>query len=459
MVKKINKEYSSFRDPSGYIYYDNGKIYRRINKCYFKEYDYFVSSGLYDELVSNNYIIKHREVYRCNDYITLEVDKVPFISYPYEWCFLELKDASLLTLKIQKIALKYNMTLKDASGYNIQFINGNPIFIDTLSFAFYEEGTPWGAYGQFCRHFMGPLLLMRYVNESLNTLLKSYIDGVPLDIVRDILKGRGGFTAYIHIIMHSKSISKNNNNINVKKYNVSKNSINNIILMLERQVIKLNRKNFLTEWDNYYDNTNYSDSADKYKQGMVSNYLKIIDMDKDSIIWDLGANDGKYSRIASKYSDNVISFDIDINAVNRNYLMVKENSEKSILPLILDLTNPSPSIGFGNLERKSISARGNAKCIMVLALIHHICISNNVPFNKASKWFSKLGEYLIIEFVDKSDSQVVRLLSTRNDIFRNYDINFFEKEFSKYFEIIKKNKIKDSNRVLYLMRSNCYGKG
>lgn len=449
-----NREFSSFRDPAGYIYYKNNKVYRRINRCYFRQYDYLMKSGLYKELVNNGYLVKHREIERCKDYIIIEVEKILFISYPYEWCFEQLKDAALLTLTIQKIALKYNMILKDASGYNISFFNGKVIFIDTLSFEFYEEGVPWGAYGQFCRHFIAPLLLMKYVDENSNCLLKNYIDGIPIPFANNILKNRGGLVGWQHIRLHSKAILKNNDNIdNVRKVKIGKNNIINMVNMMIRQINKLSRKNVVTEWDNYYDNTNYSDISEESKINLVKDYLEFIKFKKDDIIWDLGANDGKFSRIASLMVSNVISFDIDINAVNRNYNLVKKDEQSGILPLILDLTNPSPAIGFGGCERKSFSDRAPVKCVMALALIHHIAISNNVPFMEIADWFSKLGEYLIIEFVPKDDSKVEKLLKTREDIFDNYNIKSFEKCFSEYFEILKKNNINKSKRIIYLMRS------
>lgn len=448
------KEISSFRDPAGYVYYDNGKVYRKINKCYFKKYDYFMKSGLYDQLISCGYLVCHKEVERNKDYIIIEVQKIPFISYPYEWCFEQLKDAAILTLRIQKIALKYNMTLKDASGYNIQFLHGRVIFIDTLSFDFYEEGSPWGGYGQFCRHFMGPLLLMRYVDEGTNCLLKNYVDGIPIFLVDNILKGRGGFTSRQHIRWHNKAIASNNDNtLNVRKVKISKNSINNMVDMMIRQIDKLKRKSVVTEWDNYYDNTNYSDISDDCKVKLVREYLGEVKFDDDNILWDLGANDGKYSRIAADFCDNVISFDIDTNVVDRNYRMVVLNKEDKILPLLLDLTNPSPAIGFGCSERYSIVDRAGVKCIMALALIHHIAISNNVPFDMIAEFFSKLGQYLIIEFVPKDDSQVLKLLRTRNDIFDTYDKKHFEDSFSRYFKIIKNKNIRGSKRILYLMGS------
>lgn len=453
MERKQNREFSSFRDPAGYVYYENNLVYRRINKCYFKQYEHLMTSGLYDELVEKGYLISHKEIERNKDYIVICVDKIPFISYPYEWCYEELKDATLLTLNIQEICLRYDMTLKDASGYNIQFFKGKFVFIDTLSFDFYEEGSPWGAYGQFCRHFMAPLLLMRYVDEGLNCLLKNYIDGVPLELASNILKRRGGFTALEHIKLHSKAINKNNDNSDGSKVvSLSKNNVNNMILMMKRQVEKLERKYVSSEWDKYYDNTNYNSVADKCKIKYVNEYLENIDLTSEDVVWDLGANDGKYSRIASKIGANVIAFDIDINAVNRNYNFVKNDNEANLLPLILDLTNPSPAIGVNCCERKSLNDRGKVKCVMALALIHHISISNNVSFENVANWFSKLGEYLVIEFVPKEDSQVEKLLRTRDDIFDTYDKNNFEECFSKYYKILMKKNIKESKRIIYLMK-------
>lgn len=452
-MKKNNKNYASFRDPSGYIYEENGKIYRMINKCYMDNFDYFIESGLYDELLKENLIVKHQEIKRTEDNIILEVEKVPFITYPYEWSFDELKDAALLTLRINLIALKYDMILKDASAYNVQFINSRAVFIDTLSFDKYVDGMPWGAYGQFTRHFIAPLLLMNNVDERMNLLLKNYIDGIPLDMVESILKKRGGFFAKQHIIWQNKAIKKHNvysENKNKVKLNISEQSLININIMMQNQITNLKRKKSDTEWDNYYDNTNYSESADKLKQKLILEFIDSIKINDTDIAIDMGANDGKYSRLIMDKFNTIISMDIDYNAVNRNYNVAKENGE-NITPLVFDFNNPSSDVGFACRERDNFSKRSNAKLVMSLALIHHIAISNNVPFNKIAEWLCELGEYLIIEFVPKSDSQVELLLKTRNDIFDSYDEDNFMKEFENYYKIIDSKKIEDSERTLYLM--------
>lgn len=451
-MKKNNKDYSSFRDPSGHIYYEGDKVFRKINKCYIDTYDFFVSSGLYSKLLEEKLIIEHKEIKRSSDEIILEVKKVPFISYPYEWSFDEYRDAALLTLKVNLIALDYGMILKDASVYNVQFINSNPIFIDTLSFDIYEEGTPWGAYGQFTRHFIAPLLLMNNVDERINSLMKNYIDGIPLDMAEAILKKRGGFFTKQHIIWQNKAIKKHNTdgkNIDTLKVSISKQSLININVMMQNQILKMKRKKVDTEWDSYYDNTNYSVDSDEEKQKLVLGFVSKIKFCNELAI-DMGANDGKYSRLIGKYFKSIISVDIDNNAVNRNYKVAKNNNE-NILPLVFDFNNPSPSLGFACRERNDFEKRSNVKLVMALALIHHIAISNNVPFTKIAEWFSHMGEYLIIEFVPKNDSQVELLLKTRRDIFDYYTEEDFENCFSEYFNIIDKKKISNSVRTLYLM--------
>ena len=178
---------SSFRDPSGFLFYRDGELYRQINASYKEDYDRFVRSGLYEKLVSGKLLVTHEEINISAEkpetvYKIIKPEKIPFISYPFEWSFSQLKEAALLTLEIEKIALNYGMTLKDANAYNIQFLRGRPIFIDTLSFEKYEEGKPWIAYHQFCKHFLSPISLMKYTDIRLGQLNRIFIDGIPLDL-------------------------------------------------------------------------------------------------------------------------------------------------------------------------------------------------------------------------------------------------------------------------------------
>lgn len=455
----VNKLPASFRDPSGFLFTEKDTLYRQVNRLYKEDYDYLNKSGLYKKLVDEGLLVPHKEV-RNNlaqtdsAYKILQPTNIPFISYPYEWSFSQLKDAALTTLKIQKIALDHNMSLKDASAFNIQFFEGKPILIDTLSFEKYKEGKPWVAYRQFCQHFLAPLALMSYTDIRLNKLFQLYIDGIPLDLVAKLLPLRTKLkpSLLIHIHLHAAS-QKRYANKEIKKESVKKkfgrHSFLGLIDSLEGAIKGLNWKPKGTEWADYYEgNLNYLPTSLKHKADLVKEFLKIAD---SKSVWDFGANTGFFSRVASDQGIYTISSDIDPAAVEVNYKTAKEKQDKNILPLIIDLTNPSPALGWENKERESFLSRGSPDTSLALALVHHLSISNNLPLDYLARFFSGFAKNLIIEFIPKEDSQVKKLLTSREDIFPNYTYKGFETEFGKFFLIKKKTKIKNSKRFLYLM--------
>jgi hypothetical protein len=346
------------------------------------------------------------------------------------------------------------MMLKDASAYNIQFLLGYAVLIDTLSFDFYEEGVPWQAYGQFCRHFIAPLLLMSNIDVRMGKISQLFIDGIPLDYASSILQNRGGIFAKLHINLHAKAILRHNHDGHytdkTKKNSVlSKSAYISLAQGMLDGIEKLTAPNHSTEWGDYYCSNNYTDISNKGKKTIVSNFLDKCEKIRN--VWDFGANDGTYSRIALSKGANVVAFDIDSVAVERNYQEVKRKRE-NLLPLIFDMTTPSPSIGFGNSERLNISERQKPDCVMMLAVIHHLAISNNLPFNLIVDWLSSISNYLIIEFVPKEDSQVKVLLATRIDIFPNYHEIHFEEVFKSKFNLLAKEYIPESKRTLYLFK-------
>lgn len=451
------KQYSSFRDPSGFLVWDGDELFRQINMNYKNNYDHLMSSGLYATLVEKGLLISHHELnkhegFSEDAYKIIQPEIINFISYPYEWAFSQLKDAALTTLKIQKICLDYGMSLKDASAYNIQFLNGKPIFIDTLSFEIYEKGKPWAAYKQFCQHFLAPLALMSFTDIRLNQLLKNYIDGIPLDLAAKLLPGKTLFniSLLMHLHWHAKAqIKYGKGKIKPKSIKIKLSNLYAIIDSLEGVINKIKLKSQVTEWDDYYTQTNYSGEAFAHKKKIVKEYLKYI---KPSWLWDLGANNGVFTRIASQEGIDCIAFDVDPLAVEHNYLMMKDSQERNNLPVVIDLTNPSPSIGWNNNERMTIKERGLPDTVMALALIHHMAITNNLPFEKAASFFDEISTNLIIEFVPKSDSQVKKMLISREDIFLDYGQSNFERAFTSYFDILSKEKIKGSERLMYLMK-------
>ncbi|MDP3883001.1 MAG: class I SAM-dependent methyltransferase [Candidatus Staskawiczbacteria bacterium] len=455
--KKEKKIPSSFRDPSGFVFCNGDELYRQINFSYKKHYDYLTNSGFLKYLWQKDFLISHKEIslnqkFSELAYKVIQPEIVPFISYPYEWCFSELKDAALTMLQIQKSALNFGMCLKDASAYNIQFFRGKPILIDTLSFEVYEDGAPWIAYKQFCQHFLAPLALMSR-NAHLGRLLRVFIDGIPLNLTSSLLTYSSFLNPFLcaHIHFHAKVEKRleKETSISSKKYFLSKKRLIALVDNLESAVLSLRWTPKGTEWADYYKETNYSLEAFNNKKEIIGMFLDKI---KPSKLWDIGSNTGAFSRIAAAKNIETVSFDVDSAAVEKNYLELKANHETNIIPLVFDIVNPSPPIGWANKERNSLQERGTADAILALALVHHLVISENIPFLNIAEFFSKIGNSLIIEFVPKEDSQLKRMLSSSIKNFPVYTQEEFEGAFQNYFSIDSIKPIKNSKRILYLMK-------
>jgi ribosomal protein L11 methylase PrmA len=203
-----------------------------------------------------------------------------------------------------------------------------------------------------------------------------------------------------------------------------------------------------TEWGDYYDATNYNETAVASKPRIVQEFIQASGA---RTAWDLGANTGVFSRLASDQGIETVAFDVDPAAVEKNYLEVKHRKEQHLLPLVTDLTNPSAALGWAHEERASLTERGPADLVLALALIHHLAISNNVPLERVAHFFARTGKWLVIEFVPKGDSQVKRLLATRPDIFPDYHLEGFLRAFSKHFKVVESRPVEGSERTLHLM--------
>lgn len=453
-------EPASFRDPAGFVFRRGDVFYRQVNASGRENYDRLMNSGLYRALVEKGMLIGHEEASvspfdERNVYRVLQPEQINFISYPYEWCFGQLQDGALLTLDTQLLALEHGMSLKDATAYNVQFVHGRPVLIDTLSFEAYDEGHPWVAYRQFCQHFLAPLALMARVDVRLNHLLRAYIDGIPLDLASKLLPARTrlsmGLLMHLHLHARMQGAYSSTESVRSKReVRVSRNGLIGMIQGLRTTVSKLHWNPSGTEWGQYYQSTNYGDASFEHKKQLVGEYLSLA---KPRHVWDLGANTGVFSRLAADAGTPTVAFDIDPAAVEINYREARQKKDRFLLPLLLDLTNPSPGLGWGGEERDSLFRRGPVDCAMALALIHHIAISNNVPLSKAAAFLARLCRTLIIEFVPKADSQVQRLLASREDIFENYHQAGFEAAFSEFFEVLRNESVRGTERTLYLMRS------
>jgi 2-polyprenyl-3-methyl-5-hydroxy-6-metoxy-1,4-benzoquinol methylase len=448
---------ASYRDPAGFIFKKEDRIYRQVNKSYSLHYDHLMSSGLFRHVTDKNLMVSHSEIQDVvydpvNWYKTLLPEQISFISYPYEWSFDQLKDAALLTLELVKESLGYEMILKDATPFNVQFYNGKSVFIDTLSFEVYEEGKPWVAYRQFCENFLAPLLLMHYQQIEMNKLLQLYPNGIPLQMVASLLpfKARFNMGALLHVYFQSgyKNNSTSNKNASNGQLKLSKNRLLAIIDSLRSTITKLTLKREVTTWENYYSETVLNGEYVIEKSQIINQLLSKIKV-KTAI--DLGANNGHFSKLLASNNITIVSSDIDPNCINQLYLDNKQKNVTNIQPLIIDLAVPTPAIGWANQERESFWERCNFDLSLSLALIHHLAIGRNISLDQIADQFSKISQYLIIEFVPKSDPKVQILLENREDIFDEYTLEGFERIFQHYYTVIDKQPVTDTHRMLYLL--------
>ena len=444
---------ASYRDTSGFVFKHNGQVYRYVHPNYQMHYAQLMQSGLYDELVKKGSLIAHEEItetdkFNFTDGKVVLPEQLPFISYPYEWSFDMWKDAALLTLQIATTSLKKGMILKDATPFNIQFYKGKPIFIDTLSFENYEEGKPWIAYRQFSECFLAPLLLMHYCHPDTGKLFAVYPNGIPMDILVNLLPKRSkwNMNTFLHVHLQAKFSGKQKQKTGSEN-NFSKQKLGLLIKGLESFVQKLSPKKIKTAWDDYYTDTILGDDYLAAKTTLVKSFSNFIDF---KTVIDLGANDGHFSLLFGD-DKNVIATDADSNCINELYLKIKKEGIPNILPLVNNLTTPSPAIGWANTERESITARLKADLVLALALVHHLAIANNVPLALIAEWLQPMGDNLIIEFVPKTDEKVKLLLQNRKDIFDDYSLENFRSIFAQKYTIVKEEKAGNTNRILFLM--------
>jgi ribosomal protein L11 methylase PrmA len=452
---------ASFRDPAGFVFRRDGVLYRQIQPPAAADWHAYRSSGLAERLAADGLVIEHEDVAgelaaMPGAVAVIQPRTLDLISYPYEWSFSQLKDAALLTLELQSRALDAGMRLKDASAYNIQLEHGRPILIDTLSFEVAEATEPWPAYRQFCEHFLAPLALIAHRDARTGLMLRDFIDGIPLDLATELLPGRTrlnlGLLSHLHLHAGAQKRSAREAppaaDAPARERKVSATGQRALLDSLRRTVEGL-RWRLTGHWSGYAGATSYSDEATASKGTLVREMLETVG---GARAWDLGANTGVYSAIAADAGYRVVAWDQDAGSVEAHWLQVRKTHRTPILPLICDLSNPSPAIGWALEERRSFLDRGQPDVLLALALVHHLAIGNNVPLSGIARLFARIAPHAIVEFVPKEDPMTRRLLAARRDIFDSYTIDGFRAAFGEAFEMVREAPITDSPRTLFLLR-------
>jgi SAM-dependent methyltransferase len=451
MMSSYLQHPSSYRDPSGFVFESSGKLFRQINNVYREHYELLMSSGLYQTLVEKEWLISHAEITSpistsSHHFKTISPEYIPFITYPYEWCFEQLKDAALLTLGIMKVAIDHGLILKDATPFNIQFRDAQPVHIDTLSFEKYDDAKPWVAYRQFCETFLYPLLVEKYTSLEIHRLFAAYPQGISAKETVYLLPAKSRFHLgnWLHVFLPASIRAPRKN----AQATFTRNKLLRIVDHLQQFITNLRTSSqHYSTWKNYYDKDILSKEYLSGKQTIIKELIKV----EGKQVLDLGCNQGIFSRLLSEKGNSVVAVDNDAFSISVLYRNCREE-RSSILPLCVDLTDPPGNAGFMNEERKSFSDRLKFDLCISLALLHHLAIGKNIPFGKLADFLSAICNELIIEFVPKDDEKVQQLLAAREDIFDWYCQANFENVFGQRFIIEETQQVPASKRIIYRMK-------
>jgi hypothetical protein len=448
----------SYKDTAARVVKKEIGYYRYIFNEYKTEYLHLMQSGLYEELTQKGLLIEHKEIEKDTDdpkvFKLLFPNQIPFQSYPFEWSYNQWRKAILSYLRINNIALKYGMILKDATPFNFYLTGGRAIMFDTSSFMFFNENDKWIAYKQFCEEFLSPIALMHFNGGQWSKLTMANLRGMPLSFVSKQLPIKSWFnlTTLLHIHLHSKYSGNNESKEieNKQKIGFTLVKIKSLQKMIFNEINKWEKPyQFTNHWSTYYENDIESKVYLKDKEATIRKWLEKI---KPKSVIDLGANTGKFSFIAAEYAERVISIEGDENCVDEIEQKISINNNNNIFTLIGNLAKPSPMLGFLYSMTESIYKRGESDVVLSLALVHHLHICNKLSFEQISLLFASFSnQYLIVEFIPVTDNKVQLLIKNKSINLIDFNEIQFMKKISIYFNIKEIACIKDTERKIFLL--------
>jgi hypothetical protein len=451
-------EPGSFRDPESRVFYAGNEVYRALSPNGLSDFEALRATGLLDdervvrtEAAGDTAALRGLLVHEPA--AVLRHERIPFVSYPYEWTFSMLKDAALLQLDLLLSALDHDLVLKDATPYNVQFKGATPVFVDVGSFERIREGEPWVGYRQFCMLYLYPLLLQAVKDVPFHPWLRGSIDGITPAQMRGLMSFRDRFRkgVFTNVFLHAKLEARYADRPGQVKQEVKR------VFKKELFVANVRKMRALVErlswtppagvWTAYGERNTYTDDDARRKDAFVREVARSREW---NLVWDIGANNGRYSRIAAEGAKTVVAVDSDQGPVDLLYRDLRDEANRQILTLTMNLADPSPGLGWRGLERRSMPDRGKPDLVLALALIHHVAISANVPVKEFLDWLASLGTALVIEFPTREDPMVKQLLAPKRDgLHPDYELGFFERTLNEAFHVERSERLESGTRVLY----------
>ncbi len=471
ITMKKASETGSFRDPSGCVLYFNGAVYRGVDTGTYALMARLESEGLLGKLADERLIVRtdcvaqecemgrvlHAEFPHYPRFLAHET--VPHVSYPYEWSACMLADAAILHLDLQLRLIKHGYSLKDASAFNVAFIGSRPIFMDLPSIEIPRRLDVWVAYGQFCRMFVFPLLLHRQRGVDFKQSFQCDLNGPSVVLTRRILGWRGALrpAAFVDVFMQYMlhiGAERRSGRVAPSTFNTGtagrpRAQELNLMRLRSKLCTMAERSSATSSWSTYEQTKSYDPDGNEAKAKFVK---EAWTEHRPLRVLDLGCNTGRYSEIATECDALVTAVDSDHDCIDMLYKRGRKTNS-TILPLCVDITNPSPALGFRHCERKSFEERADYDGVMGLALIHHLLVAARIPLSAIRDMFAALTKkWLIVEYVDPKDTMFQHLLATRENLYTDLSAEKFEAVFNQQFAILKRQELLNGQRVLYLMR-------
>lgn len=449
----------SFRDPSGAVYTSGDRVLRTVMPGLAAErYRAVRDSGLFTELAQCQHLLPVQEIDKppfeamAGAAHVLLSPRLPFISYPYEWSFALHRKAALLHLDLHLGALERGFTLSDASAYNVQFQGVSPVFIDHLSLRPYQDGEVWTSHRQFCMQFLNPLLCHSAMKFAPNALFRGTLEGIVPEFLAPLLPLRSklSWTVLVHVVLQAAfqrraSNSKDGGDKKLRSVSIAKTTMVGMLQGLRRYIAAMKGPGGDTVWSDYADSNSYSAVEADSKRDFIAQMAAAV---RPQLMIDLGCNTGAYSEVALEAgAQRVIGFDFDHGALDRAVARA-EARKLDLLPLWLDAANPSPNQGWAQAERRGLAERLRADAVTALAFVHHLAISRNIPLDSVVEWIIGMAPVGVIEFPNKSDPMVQRLLALREDIFSEYDDAYFLAHVGQRARIVRQERLGQSGRLL-----------
>ena len=452
---------ASFRDPDNQVVHLDGRVLRQLSETGASDWEVLSASTFFGRAVTSGRLVG--TVRAPVDGAALadgwsavvEHERVPFITYPFEWTFGMLADAAVLHLELLRDALRESITTKDGYAYNLQWRGVNPVFIDVGSFTRYEGG-PWAGYRQFCETFLNPIMLQSLLGVDFHPWLRGRLEGIAVQDMRRLLSARHALRpgVFRHVLVHSFFERNSHDATSSTRASLTEAGFGSDVVIatvdkLLEAVRALSWRPPASAWTSYAATNTYNAGDRVSKLAFVENVASHL---RPGLVWDLGCNDGTYTRVIAPHATHVVAMDADHATVELLYRSLRADRVPNVVPLVVDLADPSPALGWRNRERPALLERARPELVVCLALVHHLAISANIPLSRVVEWLAGLADVVVVEFAERHDPMVAQLLANKSVTHGNYSGARFDQEVAKHFDVEAREELSCGTRTLYSLR-------